>query len=74
MCGERERGRNEAKRGMCNGHGDAEQKVFKVSFLDKFHFISTHSMIRADGELAKNFTDILFQLNTVREHDNHEVM
>lgn len=32
----------------------------------KFHFPSTHSMINADHEL--------FQLNTVKEHDNHEVI
>lgn len=42
--------------------------------LNKFHFASTHSMINADHELVKKFTETLFQLNTVRERDNHEVI
>lgn len=43
-------------------------------FWTKFHITSTHPVINADHELGKKFTDPLFQLNTVREHDNHEVI
>lgn len=42
--------------------------------LTEFHITSTHSMINADHELAQKCTDSLFQLHTVRKHDNHELM
>lgn len=42
--------------------------------LATFHITSTHSMINADHEPSQKCTDSLFQLNTVREHDNHELM
>lgn len=63
----RRRGKDEwgREREMGIGHGDT---------VHKFHFTSTHSMIYADHELSKKFTDTLFQLNTVKEHDNHEVI
>ncbi len=46
----------------------------KAAILDKFHFTSTHSMINADYELVRKSKNIPFQLNTVKEHDNHAVI
>lgn len=62
----------EREREVTNGRADTvcEVRIFWTSFTSYQHTLWSMLIMKS----LRKFTDTLFQLNTVREHDNHEVI